>query len=206
MSSPAPLLAVESLSLNRGGRQLLSDFTLQVSAGELVYLEGENGSGKTSLLRILAGLSRHTHSGRVYCQTPLLYLGHRPGIKALLTPRENLAWYCGGHGGGDSSLDPSLDGALEAVGLYGYEDVLCRTLSAGQQRRVHLARLYLDQTRLWLLDEPFTSIDRHGVQDLGKLLQQQLQRGGAVIMTSHQELQLDCDIKRVDLAAEVAGG
>ena len=130
----------------------------------------------------------------------LLYLGHRPGIKQLLTPRENLHWYCSSHGWDEGQIDRSLG----LVGLAGMEDRLCQHLSAGQQRRVNLARLHLSfATRsagvLWLLDEPFTAIDRAGVKALAETLAEQVGRGGAVVLTSHQDLPLEIPMKRVVL-------
>ncbi|MGL4564453.1 MAG: heme ABC exporter ATP-binding protein CcmA, partial [Halioglobus sp.] len=125
-----------------------------------------------------------------------LYLGHQPAVKALLTPRENLAW----HVAGESAYDTrQIDDALAGVGLYGYEDVPSHALSAGQHRRVNLARLYLSAAPLWLLDEPFTAIDRGGVADLEALRVAHVERGGAVVMTSHQLLQLDYRVQMLSL-------
>ena len=193
------LITVESLSLERGGRQLLHDFALKAHAGDIILIEGENGAGKTSLLRALAGLSRFAWEGSIRTEAQgLLYLGHKPGVKQVLSARENLAWFCSSQGLPVSDIDA----ALNSVGLYGYEDVLCQSMSAGQQRRVNLARLYISRSPLWLLDEPFTSIDRDGVAALGQTLVAQARRGGAVIMTSHQDLQLDYPVTRVRLAQE----
>jgi len=191
-----PLIKATGLCLERGGRQLLTDFELQVLPGELVLIEGANGSGKTTLLRSLAGLSQLAQRGTIELGGgPPLYLGHRAGIKQLLSPRENLSFFCHSHG-----LDCSgIDAALDRVGLYGYEDLLCQTLSAGQQRRVNLARLYLRRGGLWLLDEPFTAIDREGVIALASTLQEQVQGGGAVVLTSHQDLPVDIPLRRVTL-------
>jgi heme exporter protein A len=189
------LLSADSLSIERGGRLLLQDFSLRVEAGDLVYIEGDNGSGKTSLLRTLAGLSRYGYSGELRCRVPVLYLGHRPAIKGFLSPRENLEWYARA-----ACSDPAeVAVALEAVGLYGYEDVPCRALSAGQQRRVNLARLQLSAEQLWLLDEPFTSIDKAGVAALQDTLAAQVERGGAIVMTSHQEVPLAESARRIHL-------
>ena len=191
-----PLLSVRGLTLERGGRQLLENFKLQVSAGELVLVEGENGSGKTSLLRALAGLARYGHTGEIQrTAEPPLYIGHKPGLKTLLSPRENLAWYC--HSQGQPS--DGIVAALESVGLAGFEDLLCQSLSAGQQRRVNLARLFLSRQRLWLLDEPFTAIDRQGIAALVATLVRHVQGGGAVVMTSHQALVTEYPVTRIAL-------
>lgn len=194
---PAPLLEADDLALERGGRQLFSAISLRVNAGELVQIEGANGAGKTSLLRILAGLSRYGFSGQVRRRAPQLFLGHHSAVKGLLTPRENLAWHVSGEAA-NSSAD--IDQALAAVGLYGYEDVLSHTLSAGQHRRVNLARLYLSRAPLWLLDEPFTAIDRAGVAALEARLAAHLGEGGSVLLTSHQTVAVPHPLKSLDLA------
>ncbi len=191
-----PLLAVYDLCLERGGRELFRNLAFSVLPGQLLQVDGPNGAGKTSLLRILAGLSRYGFTGRVERSAPPLYLGHQPAVKALLTPRENLAW----HVAGESAYDTrQIDYALARVGLYGYEDVPSHALSAGQHRRVNLARLYLSARPLWLLDEPFTAIDRGGVADLEALLVAHVERGGAVVMTSHQQLRVDYRVQMLSL-------
>jgi heme exporter protein A len=192
-----PLLTVESLSLHRGGRELFRELCLEVLPGELLQVDGANGAGKTSLLRILAGLSRYGFEGKVHRSVPLLYLGHLPAVKALLTPRENLAWHVSGEG---AYNDQQIEAALARVGLYGYEDVPSHALSAGQHRRVNLARLYLSDCPLWLLDEPFTAIDKTGVAELELLLVEHVQAGGAVLITSHQPLRVDYPVKAINLA------
>lgn len=193
-----PLLSVDSLSLHRGGRELFRKLSLEVLPGQLSQVEGANGAGKTSLLRILAGLSRYGFEGRVTRSVPLLYLGHLPAVKALLTPRENLAWHVSGEG---AYNDQQIEAALAKVGLYGYEDVPSHALSAGQHRRVNLARLYLSACPLWLLDEPFTAIDKSGVAELELLLVKHVKAGGAVLITSHQALRVDYPVQAINLAA-----
>jgi heme exporter protein A len=196
-----PLLAAEGLRLERGGRELFRDLSFAVYPGQLWQVEGRNGAGKTSLMRILSGLSRYGFGGNVSRNTRPLYLGHQPAVKALLSPRENLAWHVGGEG---SYSDSEIESALERVGLYGYEDAPSYSLSAGQHRRVNLARLYLSSSPLWLLDEPFTAIDRAGVAGLETRLVDHVAAGGAVVITSHQALSVACDICRLDLSAEDA--
>jgi len=191
-----PLLAAEALGLERGGRILFEGLSFSVCGGQLVQVEGANGAGKTSLLRILAGLSRYGYSGRVDCCAALLYLGHQSAVKGLLTPRENLAWHIAGEGSYD---DVAIEDALERVGLYGYENVPSHALSAGQHRRVNLARLYLSRAPLWLLDEPFTAIDRDGVAELEALLVRHVEAGNAVVLTSHQPLAVSYTLHRLSL-------
>jgi heme exporter protein A len=202
-----PLLKVEQLYCERDDRILFEDLGFSLSAGEVVQIEGQNGSGKTTLLRILAGLSRN-YEGTIFWKgepisdvvedfrQSLLYFGHQPGVKAVLTPLENLAWY--------AAMHPTIDRrqvteALAQVGLQGYEDVPCHMLSAGQNRRVSLARLYLSSAPLWILDEPFTAIDKRGVAAKEALIAQHAERGGSVILTTHHELAMGDRVRRVNL-------
>jgi heme exporter protein A len=198
LSGPAgtPLLAAHNLSLMRSGRELFRDLSFAVHAGQLWQIEGPNGAGKTSLIRILCGLSRYGFAGYVQRPVPQLYVGHLPAVKALLTPRENLAWHVNGAA---VYANDQIEAALERVGLYGCEDVPSHTLSAGQHRRVNLARLFLSSAPLWLLDEPFTALDRAGIDDLQTALATHVEAGGAVVMTSHQTLQVSCDVRVLDL-------
>lgn len=195
-SSPSPLLELRDLGCERDERLLFSGLDLQLAAGDVVQIGGPNGAGKTTLLRALAGISADYQGQIFYSGQPLpeaswdfardrLYLGHLPGIKKSLTPAENLAWYLAQAGG-----RISIDEALAAVGLYGYEDTPCYQLSAGQLRRVALARLHLAEARIWILDEPFTAIDKLGVSQLEALIARQSAQGGVVILTSHQDLTL----------------
>jgi heme exporter protein A len=196
VAAAGPLLEADALSLERGGRVLFEALSFCIAPGQLLQIDGANGAGKTSLLRILAGLSRYGFGGRVRRNVPLLYLGHHSAVKGLLTPRENLAWHIGGEG---SYSDAEIESALERVGLYGYEDVPSHALSAGQHRRVNLARLYLSDAPLWLLDEPFTAIDRAGVAALESRLLTHVERGHAVVLTSHQPVSVGGRLQRLSL-------
>ncbi len=125
------------------------------------------------------------------------HLGHHAAVKLLLSPRENLAWHVNGESRHNNAV---IEQALGKVGLFGYEDEPSHNLSAGQQRRVNLARLYLSRRPLWLLDEPFTAIDRSGVKQLEAHLAAHVNAGGAVILTSHQALQVGCPIRTLNLS------
>jgi heme exporter protein A len=191
-----PLFELRNLGCERDERLLFSGLDVQLFPGDVVQIGGPNGAGKTTLLRALAGLSSDYHGQIHYAGLALqetawefacdsLYLGHLPGIKKALTPAENLQWYKAQNGAAITIND-----ALAAVGLYGYEDTPCYQLSAGQLRRVALARLHLSRARIWILDEPFTAIDKLGVSQLEALISQQSAKGGVVILTSHQDLTL----------------
>jgi len=183
------LLAVEQLSCERGGLALFNHLAFSVSPGEIVQIMGPNGSGKTTLLRVLAGLST-AYDGSLQRSTSasLIYLGHKPGIKAMLSPLENLRWYVASSLSSHLSSQKTDDDILRALArwqLQGYEHQPCYQLSAGQQQRVALSRLLLSDAALWLLDEPFTAIDQSGVSQLESLLLAHADQGGAVILTSH---------------------
>ncbi len=206
-----PLLRVENLFCERDERVLFDELGFALSAGQILQVEGQNGSGKTTLLRILCGLSRHYEGDIIWRGEPvsqqreryhreLIYLGHQPGVKAVLTAEENLRWYAALDGTIDES---AISYALMQVGLEGFEDVPCHMLSAGQNRRVGLARLYLSQALLWILDEPFTAIDKKGVAAQEALLVEHAERGGCVILTTHQELHLTDYLSRINLDRQV---
>lgn len=190
------LLEAKQLMSIRGERTLFSDLQLSVQAGEIWQIEGPNGAGKSSLLRILAGLLP-AQTGVVHFQQQpisddlesyyqhLLFIGHKAGVKPELTAIENLEFYAAVQGVELSETPYEL---LAKVGLVGLEDIPAQGLSAGQQRRIALARLWLTQAQLWILDEPFTALDVEGIALLHTRFAAHLQAGGAIILTSHQEL------------------
>lgn len=200
------LLQTIDLCCERDDRVLVDGLNLLIEPGRIYQLEGPNGSGKTTLLRVLCGLSTRYQGEILWCGdniqrvredylTRLLFIGHSAGIKAPLTPRENLQWYAApGHV--DTAV---IEQALATAGLRGYEDSPCYTLSAGQQRRVGLARLFLRQASLWILDEPFTAIDRKGVAELEGWIDQQAASGGSVLLTTHQQLSVARPLQRISL-------
>lgn len=201
-------LCVSQLTCARGYRELFNDLNFELSPGEILHIKGENGAGKTSLLRILAGLAlpvcgEITFDGydcfkyRSEYNEQLAFMGHRLGIKLELTPVENIYSYCEL---GKSRTHQQILDVLEQVGLYGFEDMYCNQLSAGQKRRVALAQAILSETRLWILDEPFTSLDVVGVEYFLQMIEQHVALGGMVLLTTHQAVEINnCTIKYLHL-------
>jgi len=202
-------LVANGLRCERDDRVLFQDLSFALGAGDIARITGPNGAGKSTLIRILIGLSAG-YEGELLWQgdamarnqydffANLLYLGHQPGVKANLTPEENLRWNCR-----DASRD-DIYAALAQVGLRGYEDVQASSLSAGQHRRVALARLYLAPPRVWILDEPFTAIDKQGVAKLEQTIIHHAQQGGLVILTTHHDLAVP--VKHIELGGPVDSG
>ena len=190
-------LRANALTCVRGERTLFTGLDFEVFAGQWLHVRGENGIGKTSLLRLLSGLTKPA-AGEIFWNEQLisadpseyhrnlLFLGHRDSLKEDLTALENL------------SIATALDGiavtedeillALHRFGLRGREDLPVNCLSAGQKRRVLLARLLLRQAKLWILDEPFNALDVRAVEMLSELILEHIASGGMAIMTSHQEI------------------
>ncbi|ABN74456.1 cytochrome c biogenesis heme-transporting ATPase CcmA [Actinobacillus pleuropneumoniae] len=188
-------LTITNLACERGENRLFENCNFSVTSGEWVQIEGHNGIGKTSLLRILAGLAMPAEGYVLWNDIPiqkqrdeyyseLFYLAHHAGVKPELSPWENLRFYQKIQG--LALDDEALWYALDKVGLIGREELACSYLSAGQQRRVALAKLWLIKQKLWILDEPFTAIDKKGVSDLIVHIEKHCENGGMVIFTSHQ--------------------
>jgi heme exporter protein A len=193
------MLAVTDLACFRGDRLLFRDLSFGVPAGQALQIRGPNGCGKTTLLRILCGLTLPEDGTIRWCGRQLRardpdylrelrYIGHTDGVKLTLTPRENLRIAMALHSFVD---EPELETALAHFGLAEFMDVPCRSLSAGQRRRVGLARLTLGSGRLWLLDEPFTARDTTATATVRTLIEDHLADGGCAVLTSHQPIRID---------------
>ena len=197
-------LQANSLSYSRSDRLLFHDFDCEVNFGEVLLVQGPNGSGKTTLLRLLAGLMTPDAGGvywrgesiqtqRELFHRELLYMGHLPAIKASLTVLENLHFMTAY----TPRRDMELELALSKVGLAGYANVLAAHLSAGQQRRIVMAVLLIQDVVIWILDEPLTALDQSASQLLQELIQIHVEKQGMAIVSSHQPISLNC--KKVEL-------
>jgi heme exporter protein A len=186
-----PLLAARGLSFARNEARVFGPLDFVVDAGEALLVQGDNGAGKTTLLRVLAGLLQADageididgHPAKTSLRSrAIAYLGHLPALKADLGALENLDFLCGLHGRRRGQTAVS---ALGIVGLAGYEDTLARQLSAGQKKRLSLARLWLAPAPLWLLDEPYANLDLDGINLVNRMVQAHLRSGGAALLTTH---------------------
>ena len=199
-------LSATELTLVRGERCLFTGVSFALQSGQLLLLEGPNGCGKTSLLRALAGMLELENGEILWGDSPvqedrqsyfqsLVWLAHRVGLKADLTLVENLQY--------ESSLRPTADvdfGAiLERLGIDRLKKLPVRSLSAGQQRRVALARLLLSAAPLWLMDEPFTNLDRNGRELVTEIVGEHLEDGGMCVMAAHQDVVVDAPTQKVIL-------
>lgn len=193
------VLKAHALSCVRGERELFADLNLQVHAGECLHVRGENGVGKTSLLRLLTGLSK-PESGEILWKgqaitldpsqyhRDLLFLGHRDALKDDLTALENIQMYAA-----IDDIALTQEQALSSLwrfGIRGREHLPVSCLSAGQKRRVLMARMATRQAKLWILDEPFNALDINAVQALQTLIAQHQERGGLIVLTSHQNIDI----------------
>jgi heme exporter protein A len=189
--SPPPLLAARGLRFARNESPVFGPLSFTVEAGEALLVQGGNGAGKTTLLRVLAGLL-HADAGEIEVEGQrarprersrcMAYLGHLPALKADLTALENLDFLCGLHGRRRAQLPAH---AMALTGLGGYEDSLARQLSAGQRKRLSLARLWLSPAPLWLLDEPYANLDLEGIDLVNRMVQAHLRGGGGALVTTH---------------------
>jgi heme exporter protein A len=186
-----PLLAARGLVFARNEQPVFGPLDFAIEAGEALLVQGDNGAGKTTLLRVLAGLL-HADGGEVDIDgataNPALraramaYLGHLGALKADLTTLDNLHFFTGLHGRRRGQMPGN---ALAIVGLAGFEDTPVRQLSAGQKRRLSLARLWLAPAPLWLLDEPYANLDLEGINLVNRMIQAHLRDRGAALLTTH---------------------
>lgn len=199
-------LSASGLTLFRGERCLFRELDFALNPGELLLLEGRNGSGKTSLMRAVAGLiefesgellwdGEAVSTHRQAFHIDLVWMAHRTGLKADLTLVENLKF--------EKTLrlpsEAKLDDVLERLGIKRLKRLPVRSLSAGQQRRVALARMLLSGATLWMMDEPVTNLDRDGRKLVMQLVGDHLANGGMCIMAAHQDIEIDGTVKRVEL-------
>jgi heme exporter protein A len=204
------MLEIQSLECVRDDRLLFTELSFSLAEAEVLQIEGPNGCGKTSLLRIVCGL-RLADSGQVMWRgqsiranredyyANMVYIGHLPCIKGELTVAENVRALLDTRS--LAVTETVVESALAKVGLASYEDVPGKALSSGQRRRILLAFIELAQAKLWVLDEPLTALDVQGVALMESMILEHRQAGGSVIFTTHHGMQLDCDMRSVKLGA-----
>ncbi len=203
------VLKAHDLKCVKGSTELFSNIHFQVESGEALVVEGSNGSGKTSLLRILCGFNYPAEGEISWCGTSIAqhdeyqqqisYIGHASGVKLDLTVLENLI-YAQRLVGSDCD-ENKVKEIIRAVGLFKQRNVLTRKLSAGQKRRVALARLQLEERPVWILDEPLTALDKTFVKEFEMVLKNHLENNGMLIVTTHRDLVLPTKVmKHINLS------
>ena len=209
MNTTGAELSVERVHVWRGDRHVLKGVSVALAARELLHVSGPNGTGKTTLLRVVCGLLRPEQgtvswrgksiaSVRSEYQVALAYASHEPALKGDLTALENLRFAVGLK---RKVTAAQLREGLERTGVAACADLPARVLSAGQRRRVAMARVLAMSASLWLLDEPFTNLDAAGTALLSGLLQEHVQQGGLALVVAHHDLTLDCKVRRLELTA-----
>ena len=185
------LIKVKNLTVFKGNQVILKKVHFSLKEGEAVHLLGENGDGKTTFLQSLAGLLV-PENGEIIKNCDLIYLGHLLGIKLNLTVLENLSFmailY---HNIAKNELEKELEFVINKVGLENYKNIFASSLSAGQKRKVQLARLFFSKTpKLWLLDEPFNTLDQKSIKILIAHFENHIKNGGSLLLTSHQNFSM----------------
>lgn len=202
------MFEAQSLECVRDDRLLFSDLSFSLAEAEVLQIEGANGCGKTSLLRIVCGLrlpedgevlwrGEAIRSNREDYYANMVYIGHLPCVKGELTVLENVRALLDTRS--LTVTDVVIEAALAKVGLASYEDVAGKALSSGQRRRILLAFVELAQAKLWILDEPLTALDVQGVALMESMILEHREAGGSVIFTTHHGMQLDCEMRSVQL-------
>ncbi len=203
------ILQATDLTCEKQDRTLFSNIDLSVDTGEVVLLKGENGAGKTSLLRILVGLSEPitgkvlinnhcVHTELDFAASQFVYCGHKLGHNSLLSATENLMFWSQLQG--QNTKKHEIIHYLEELGLTGLDDLPVKNLSAGQQRKVSLAKLLIKpNAKLWILDEPFTALDVGTVKLIEGKIEAFSRNGGAIIMTSHQAVSIEQGLRVFEL-------
>jgi len=191
-------LSVENLAVGRGGRTLAADLSFTVASCEALLVTGPNGAGKSTLLRVMAGLLKPMAGSIAFrgdgvdpddpVGVHAHYIGHADALKSAMTARENLAFWAAALGGGGGADDP--DAALARVGLPHVADLPVAWLSAGQRRRVSLARLFVALRPVWILDEPATALDAASQGRLATAMAEHRARGGLIVAATHAPLGL----------------
>jgi len=189
-------LIVSDLTCQRGYNELFRNLSFELNSGEILRVSGANGSGKTSLLKILAGLNS-AESGKLTInsnkvgsydyQSDIFYLGHLPALSPELHCKENLDYLTQLNNRGS---DQVLGEALTNIGLRNFEYEFAENLSAGQKRRVVLSALFITQSKVWLLDEPFTALDSDGINVIEAQITKHCNNNGICVLTTHQECNL----------------
>jgi heme exporter protein A len=209
MNTAVQGLCVEGVHVWRGDRHVLKGVSIDLEVGQLLHVSGPNGSGKTTLLRVVSGLlrpeqgtvswhGRSISSVRDEYQAQLAYASHEPALKGDLTALENLRFAVGLK---RRVTAVELGSSLERTGVAGCADLPARVLSAGQRRRVAMARVLAMRAPLWLLDEPFTNLDAAGSDLMTALLLDHVGAGGSALVVAHHDLSLSCTMRRLELAA-----
>ncbi len=199
------MLQVRDLECRRGDACLFSGMSFDLQSGQLLHVKGSNGSGKTSLLRIVCGLflpaagsvrwaGQNIRENRDEFNKALCYIGHLNGLKDDLTAVENLSIHA--RLMGIAASETQIEDALHRVGLSHRAYLATKVLSQGQKRRVALARLLLGGTQLWVLDEPFTALDVKAVERLQGVMRDHLASGGCVLLTTHQDVEISASSHR----------
>jgi heme exporter protein A len=207
MNSPSDGLEVDKVHVWRGDRHVLQGVSIEVHPRELLHVSGPNGTGKTTLLRVMSGLLRPEQGSvswrgqsivtqRTEYQAALAYAAHEPALKGDLTALENLHFSVGLK---RRTTAAELRSALERAGVAACAELPARVLSAGQRRRVSLARVLAMRASVWLLDEPYANLDAAGSEMVSELLQAHVAEGGLALVVAHRDLALRCPVRRLEL-------